>query len=114
MKIKVGYVDVPVRVLPALHADEAEMDAVYRLPTNEIAIRTDRSSQEQARFLIHELLHAIFDIFALKVPTDEEDMVEQLDGPLAMVIRDNPALLGVLHQALCNGKPILPTVKGKA
>ena len=107
MIIKIGHVDVSVRALPPQHADEAEMDAVYRLPTHDIAVRPDRSSAEQARFLIHELMHAMFDIFKLRVPEDEEDMVRQLDMPFATVIRDNPSLLGVLHQALCNGKPIV-------
>lgn len=106
MRIKVGPVDVTVTPLDRMTAVERGVCGLYHSATKKIEVSPRQTPQTQAAILIHELLHAVWDVHA--IPKDgEEAMILRLEAPLAGIIRDNPELLGVLHQALCNDVPVV-------
>lgn len=112
MKLKVGYRDYEVL---ALHPDDAEendmedLDGFHRsVPRPIICIRADRTAEEQAAILIHELIHAMFRTYRLPSKgLTEEEVCSRLDPALAALFKDNPGLHGVLNKALCSGRKIV-------
>lgn len=108
MKVKVGACDVEVLAMSPPLADAETACGTYNPRRKAIHIEAERTSADQAEILMHELLHAGFDCFALPKSRLTEEMVcTSLAPVLATIIRDNPGLLGLLHQALCNGKAIV-------
>ena len=108
MRIKVGYADYTVASLAPGVADVADIYGYCDPHTLTIYVRPDCSPQEQGCTLIHELIHAAFDVFRLpKTGMTEEDVASRLEVPLATIFRDNPKLLGVIQKALSEGKPIV-------
>lgn len=70
----------------------------YRPGTKSIYIDTDASPAVQARTLVHEALHACFDVFRLTDEgLDEEGVCGALDGPLTALFMDNPWLAPVVQ-----------------
>ena len=66
-----------------------------------IALRETYSSQQQeAETLLHELLHAIYEIMGIKAKDTEERVVAQMSIGLAGVLRDNPELMTWLIKAM--------------
>lgn len=56
-----------------------------------IRIADGITDDRKKEVLIHEILHAIWDLASL--PTEgEEEVVSRLAGPLTMVLNDNPKL----------------------
>lgn len=107
MKIKVGYADYTVKALPLDHAD-ADAYGLCDPAAHIIYITTEASPAAQASTLIHELIHACFQINGM--PSDglnEEDVCRGLEGPLTALFRDNPRLPGVIRKALTENKPIV-------
>jgi hypothetical protein len=51
------------------------------------------SRAQEAQTVIHELMHAIWETMGLSDKDNEERTVAQLATGLAMLIRDNPALI---------------------
>ena len=73
-----------------------------------ISIASTLTAEEQARVLIHELLHAAWDMAGnLGAALEEEAACEALDGPLATIFSDNPHLFGVLRLALNHDEAIV-------
>ena len=106
MQLKIGALDFLV-----LPADAVEMGGEYEGTCNcqeqLIRIRCDRSPQWQASVLVHELLHAAFNLAGL--PTKgltEEAVCSALEGPLALVLRDNHWLFDRLYRALSFNEPL--------
>ena len=80
-----------------------------------IALCYKISPQEQARVLIHELLHAAYDMTGSALDAmNEEDTCQALDGPLATIFADNPQLFGALRLALNHGLAIVGDTAAKA
>lgn len=106
MKLKVAHRDV--EVIPMDPASCHDAVGLWWDHAGTIVISPDRPPEDQARILIHELLHAIHSCFRLDSrERDEEGICGDFDAPLATVLRDNPSLLAVLHQALNQRKPIV-------
>ena len=107
MKLKVGHRDIAVEPLSEERSAKEAVDGLYWSHKGLIEIRQSSSPAEQAHTAIHELLHAVWDQRAMAARVTEETAVTGLASGLAMVFRDNPEILGVLHQALANGVPIV-------
>jgi hypothetical protein len=108
VKLKIAHCDVEVDALDPLTSDVADVRGLWLFNEKEILIDPRLVPQEQARVLIHEILHGIHECFRLESkPRSEEQICGDFDVPLATVFRDNPTLFAKLHQALCNGKPIV-------
>lgn len=96
--LKVDHRDIEVKVLPPGYDDTAA--GLYEACNSAILIDARISPQEQARVLLHEILHAVWDIRNMPKSVTEELACSLLDGALATVIRDNPILLTLLGDAL--------------
>jgi hypothetical protein len=57
--------------------------------------------------LMHEVIHAIFDIYKIKGRLNEEAVCENLDAPLAALLVDNPHLVDKVRDAILYSTPIL-------
>ena len=87
---------------------DEECCGIYKSVPKTICLNTRRQPQEQAISLVHEVLHALWDVYSIhRAKDDEEDIISRLDAPLAGVLADNPLLIVKLHQALTNSKPIM-------
>jgi hypothetical protein len=106
--IKVAYGHIDVVGLGPHDADEQGIDGSFSSRRHRIEIREDLPPAEQAKVLMHEIIHACFECFNLPhEKLDEERICLALDGPLTTVFTDNPWLIGVLHQAVTNGSRIV-------
>lgn len=108
MKIKVGYADYTVHPMEKTLAGQ-EYLGLCDPDAQRLYVNPTMQPQAQACTLIHELIHAMFDAFALKHQQigDEETICRALEVPLSNVIRDNPKLMEVLGKALRENKPFL-------
>lgn len=106
--LKVGYAPITIVPLSGPDALEQGISGSYSPALQVIEICTTDIAARQASTLVHELIHACFDVYRLKTDKlTEEDVCEALDGPLTALFTDNPLLAGMLHQAVNHGKPIL-------
>lgn len=103
--LKIDHRNIEVKVLPPGYDDTAA--GLYEACNSAILIDARISPQEQARVLLHEILHAVWDIRNMPKNVTEELACGLLDGALATVIRDNPILLPMLGGALNYNRDIL-------
>ena len=88
--MRVAGFEIPIEVdnVKLMHLN---MMAGYESFTNQIVVRDDCDEQVQHEALLHEIIHAISDIYL-----GEADLPESVVGPLAMglfqVVRDNSLL----------------------
>jgi hypothetical protein len=109
--LKVNYASVRVVGISGPEADAQGIVGSYSPGMHKVEIKADLPPAEQARVLVHELIHSCFDVYELKDrKLTEEDVCEILDGPLTALLTDNPMLIGVLHQAVNHGQPIVQFV----
>lgn len=108
LTIRAGHRDFPVRPMLSHMSHDGGCDGLFKPYEGAIYVGSYLCPQEQARVLIHEVLHAAFSAFDLdREVTGEEAIVSALDGPLAAILRDNPKLLLALSGALREGTPIV-------
>lgn len=98
--IRVGYRDYRVEEWYALAATAAERYAECDRVALVIRVREDLPPQIKAECLIHEALHAAYDMAGLESGDPEERTVSLLANQLSQVVRDNPALVAYLQSAL--------------
>jgi hypothetical protein len=108
VKLKIGYLTYTVsRMSKAEYEDESAWGLIVREESS-IRIWPKIPAAEQARVLIHEVMHGCYDLLNPEsTPLDEEGFCHLADRALATVFLNNPELLGMLHQALSNGKAIV-------
>lgn len=104
MKLKIGY--RTFRVIPAPPTADEIRWGCFNPATQVIEVSQKLSAAEQGRTLIHELLHAAFDLSGLE-NDDEEKIVGHLDRAVATIIRDNKGLAGAIERALRGGERIV-------
>lgn len=93
MNVRIGPYDIPIKWENEEDPDYGSTRGSFDME-NGIEIRQDQSPSLQASSLIHECLHAIFEVY--NVPREglgEEEVCEFLEGPLLALIRDNPKLV---------------------
>ena len=86
--IKVGPFDVAVVEIAADVASRLREDGDFDGDT--IHVAAGQHGPALADTVLHELLHAIFQTFALKDDDDEERIVSALATGIIGVLRDNP------------------------
>ena len=98
--IKVGAFDIAVKSWPIFNASDERSFGQFRPASLEIAICDFLPERRQAETMIHEILHAIWHVWALRQSSDEEVVVGSMAQGLAAVFRDNPDLLPWLASKL--------------
>jgi hypothetical protein len=71
-----------------------------------IRIREDIPHQIQAECIIHEVLHAAWEMADIPNKSDDEKAVTGLANVMSQVIRDNPDLVAYLQEALAPSHPV--------
>lgn len=94
-KIRLDTVVVPV-VLDEKHRKEKSGEftfARYDRKKRRIQMYHGLPQTDDQDTLVHELLHACFDVAGIELPTDQEEYVVSYLSPwLAKALRDNPRL----------------------
>jgi len=99
-KLRIGHFDIQVIPLSARRAKTLECFGFYDSEDRTIAIKHPMQVSAQVETLLHEIIHAIMDIWKYEGTMDEETVCANLDGPLTKVFQDNPHLLAILALAL--------------
>ncbi len=108
LSIKIGHRSFTVRAMTDAEQRVGNIVGQLRFTSEQILVWPKASAAEQARILLHEILHGVFEFSGDRRPRwDEESVISLLDGPLTMVLKDNPELFAVLHQALAHGRKIV-------
>ena len=89
-KIKVGPYDYTIRS----YVWKAEDDQIGGCDTQRLVLSVDDSGPAMVtkNTLLHEVLHAVYDLYDLGPDDSEEDVVMRLSNGLQMVMVDNPGL----------------------
>jgi predicted Zn-dependent protease len=87
-KVKVGYKDYAVRLLPT--AEMAGNLGACHTDRGLIDLDEEQSRQQLAETALHEVCHAIWHVWQLPARAAEEKAVSALSVGLAGVFRDNP------------------------
>lgn len=100
--IRVGYRDYTVEDWPRQASGAAgrfgECDKVNAV----IRVCTDHGAQKAANTLLHEALHAAWDVADLADSDLEEKAVTGLSNVLTQIWRDNPELIAFMSDSLKN------------
>lgn len=90
-KVKVLYKEYTIEEQENLHDDGTDLyGQVHYLP-EKILLNIDSSDEQKKATLIHELIHALDEMYCIKL---EENLVEKLGTAMYMLIRDNPNMFG--------------------
>lgn len=108
MRIRVGHLLYEICPLGVEEADERNIDGMCEHHTQRILIREELPPAQQAGVLIHELIHAMFHVYAMpRRGITEEQVAAGLEGPVAILLRDNPDIGTAIRQALDAGVPLV-------
>lgn len=97
--IRVGYRDFRIEPWPAREASANQKFGEYCHTTGVIRVRADLEPQIVGMLMLHEVLHAAWDVGELP-SADEEKTVSALANQLAQIIRDNPDFVEFVSRAL--------------
>jgi hypothetical protein len=95
ISVKVGPLDYTVIYAKRLHTDH-ELFGVTMASQQKIYVDPDVPLQTGQDTLLHELLHAIFDVAGLNIELDdgakltEEQIIRRVTPWLLMLLKDNP------------------------
>ncbi len=113
MLIRIGHKDYEVRAFSVTEAREnADANGVILYEKQVILVRSDLPAIEQARVLLHEVMHGCFDFAGQCLGGSDELLSEEaaisfLDRGLTAVFLANPYLTAVLHQAIHHGQAVV-------
>ena len=103
-RIKVGWKHYQVRDWPETDARDENRLGDVNYVKELIRIADCGSDGQRAETLLHELLHAVMDMWSIDVsdlasqPNPDEAVVTALSNGLATVLSDNPKLRGYLGE----------------
>jgi len=98
--IRVGYLDFAVEIWVTQHANAAGRYGECDKANAIIRVDTSYGPVKAASTLLHEVIHACFDVAGIEDTDSEERTVTHLSNQLAQVWRDNPDLVAYLSDAL--------------
>ena len=98
--VRVGYRDYAIIEWDRKDAASSDRYGECDKANAIIRVSTDYGALKAANTLLHEVLHACFDVAAIEGDDPEERTVTSLANVLAQVIRDNPDLVAYLTAAL--------------
>ena len=86
-KVKILYKNYAVREESNLHDNKSELYGIARYLEEEIVLNAGASLNQKKATLIHEIIHAIDEIYCVEL---SEGQVEKLGTGVFMLLRDNP------------------------
>ncbi len=109
VNLQVGHCSVSVLPFPEGVGEALGHLGDYTASSKRIRLSDEMPASEQAEVLLHEVIHACFDIFGWneRETLTEEQVCTFVAKGLAQVFQANPILHEKLHQALTNGKDIV-------
>ena len=106
-KIKVGYVDLDIIVVPKNSKFSKDNYGEYDSKTNSIRLAEGQRKIEELSSLLHEVLHAICWQSSLSTEGGileknklEEVVVNSIANNLTQVFKENPALLSYIKESV--------------
>lgn len=93
MKLRVGHHDYSLVALPEDDDDFGQIAGDCCRPTLTIRVDLTAPPTDQADTLLHEALHAIWQVYGLPAKVTEEEAATRLAGPLLALLRDNPEVV---------------------
>lgn len=101
--VKIGPFDIAVKNFATLEENEANLGTFSHC--DHTIYKRDRYAnvQQEAEVVLHEILHGIYQTMNVRPRDGEERTVHLMAIGMAMVIRDNPALMKWFMGAL-NGR----------
>ena len=101
MRLRIGHLDYDVSAMSVDEADEEGVDGLCQHHLQRIRVREELPPSQQAGVLLHEVLHALWNVYAIpRRGLTEEEVVARLEAPLLMLLRDNRHLVVALYAAL--------------
>jgi hypothetical protein len=98
-KVRVGYRDFAITTWAPAEAYVRERAAECDKFNLIIRVRADLPPSVMAECLLHEVIHAAYEMAALERNDDEERVVTGLTNQLSQIWRDNPELVAYLSRA---------------
>jgi hypothetical protein len=98
--LKVGPVVYRVLEMSYQVAAVQDIDGVCETGQKIIRVREDLNRDDKARILLHEILHAAWDMGNLADSDGEEKTVAVLANQLTQIWRDNPDFVAFMNDAL--------------
>ena len=92
-KVKIGCFTYVVEAWSEDLAEAAKSFGSCSNRHHRIQVATHYSDDKVRAILLHEVLHAIWDVWSLEDEDDEERIIRTLTHGLMAVINDNPKLL---------------------
>ena len=100
--VKVGYRIYSIEVFEAMGA---RSQLGEHLPwAHQIKIYKDQPASEAANTLVHEIMHACYDIFGVRTGDKEERLVETVANAISTVWIDSPEVMEWIGQRLVGAK----------
>lgn len=90
--VKIGWRDFRIEDFPLAEARERGLYGSTHLQQGIIRIDQSHDARTTAATLLHEILHAIFNVWQMSKEDGEERIVSTIESGLATVWRDNPAV----------------------
>lgn len=94
--IRVGYLDYTIEAWSAAHATTADRIGECDRQNSIIRVRDDLPPQKTAEVLLHEVLHAAYDMGCVG-GEDEEKTVSIFGRQLTQIWRDNPQFVAFME-----------------
>lgn len=88
-KVKVLYKEYTVGEQQNLHDEEGDLYGLIQYLPEKIVLNADASEEQKKSTLVHELLHALDEMYSIEL---EEKQIEKLGNALYMLHCDNPQL----------------------
>jgi hypothetical protein len=93
VSLRIGYRDYKVDRWPSKAANAHNANGLCDPISAVIHVSEDRTGYDAIATLLHEILHAVFDMADIDPKQDDEErIVTRLASALAQVWRDNPSL----------------------
>ena len=90
-KVKVLYKEYTVEEQQNLHDEEGDLYGLIQYLPEKIVLNADASEEQKKSTLVHELLHALDEMYSIEL---EEKQVEKLGTALYILLQDNPKMFG--------------------
>jgi hypothetical protein len=93
-KVRIGYRDFKIKPFPQGFGERLDGETDFSNLT--IMFHESLDPSVKSSTLLHEILHVVFDEFALAKDDCEERVVSAFTNGLCQVIRDNPDVLAFI------------------